>query len=64
MGSLYGVMESVESASGILGPFMGGFIRHPLLSVILMYSIVFLLITFGYDRFILKTVEIDTKKRT
>jgi len=67
LGSLYGVMESVESASGIFGPFLGGFIQYPLLSVVFMYTIVFLLVTFGYDRFIIQkdTIEIgNIKKRT
>jgi len=60
VGGLYGVLESVESVAGICGPIAGGSlalidpIGAPLAAVVGLYFVVFLLVTFGYDRLIIR----------
>jgi len=60
VGGLYGVLESVESVAGILGPIVGGSlaiiepIRAPLAAVVFLYVIVLLLVTFWYDKLIIR----------
>ena len=60
VGGLYGVLESVESVAGICGPIAGGSlalidpIGAPLAAVVGLYFVVFMLVSFGYDRLIIR----------
>ena len=60
VGGLYGVLESVESVAGICGPIAGGSlalidpIGAPLAAVVGLYFVVFMLVTLGYDRLIIR----------
>jgi len=60
VGGLYGVLESIESVAGICGPIAGGSlalidpIGAPLTAVVGLYFVVFLLVTFGYDKLIIR----------
>lgn len=67
IGGLYGVLESVESVAGMVGPIAGGIlamvhpIKAPLASVVGLYGVVFVLVSFGYDRLIIRG-RLSTKK--
>jgi MFS family permease len=58
LGGLFGVLGSVESLAGIIGPILGGSlakihpIRGPLTAVMFLYSMVFCLVLLGYERVI------------
>eukprot|EP00586_Coscinodiscus_wailesii_P021296 CAMPEP_0172502970 /NCGR_PEP_ID=MMETSP1066-20121228/164658_1 /TAXON_ID=671091 /ORGANISM="Coscinodiscus wailesii, Strain CCMP2513" /LENGTH=478 /DNA_ID=CAMNT_0013278473 /DNA_START=69 /DNA_END=1505 /DNA_ORIENTATION=+ len=59
MGSLFGTLEAVESGAGIIGPIIGGTlsliepVNAPLMAVVSLYGIVFCMVYFGYERFVL-----------
>eukprot|EP00526_Cylindrotheca_closterium_P010039 CAMPEP_0113631366 /NCGR_PEP_ID=MMETSP0017_2-20120614/16300_1 /TAXON_ID=2856 /ORGANISM="Cylindrotheca closterium" /LENGTH=408 /DNA_ID=CAMNT_0000541873 /DNA_START=227 /DNA_END=1453 /DNA_ORIENTATION=- /assembly_acc=CAM_ASM_000147 len=56
LGGLFGVLSSVESMAGIVGPMIGGALskvhpQHgPLMAVLTLYAIVFTLVYWGYER--------------
>jgi len=58
-GTLFGILESIESAAGIVGPILGGMLSlwkplvAPLTAVVMCYVVVFCLVLWGYDRFVL-----------
>jgi MFS family permease len=58
LGGLFGVLGSVESLAGIIGPILGGSlakidpIHGPLMAVVLLYGTVFTLVLWGYERII------------
>ena len=60
VGGLYGVLESVESVAGMVGPLTGGTlalihpIHAPLTAVVSLYTIVFLMVSWGYEKLILR----------
>ena len=70
VGGLYGVLESVESIAGMVGPVAGGTlalidpIGAPLVAVVGLYLVVFLLVSCAYKRLILKGQATSVKKDT
>jgi len=54
IGGLFGLLQSSESAAGMLGPFLGGMISHylgkdaPLMAVIAIYTFLFFFVSWGY----------------
>lgn len=57
LGGLFGVLGSVESLAGIIGPVAGGAlaakihkVQGPLIAVLLLYGIVFFMVYWGYER--------------
>lgn len=53
VGGLFGVMEAVESSAGLVGPALGGILYRmgpniPLVTVVGIYSVVFVAILFYY----------------
>lgn len=70
MGSLFGTLEAVESAAGIVGPVIGGTLSlygpvdAPLMAVVALYGVVFIMVYFGYERFVLNRVtHVDGVKK-
>jgi hypothetical protein len=63
---LFGVLGSVESLAGIIGPIIGGSlakihpIRGPLMSVLFLYHMDFTLIYFGYECTMMGQAKITT----
>lgn len=59
IGSLFGILASVESGAGMVGPILGGALTYvypiqaPLFSVIALYAVVYGLVAWGYERFVL-----------
>ncbi|KAG7341933.1 major facilitator superfamily transporter [Nitzschia inconspicua] len=68
LGGLFGVLGSVESLAGIIGPILGGSlarihpVRGPLMAVVLLYGTVFTLVIWGYER-IIGRAKIDSVHR-
>jgi MFS family permease len=73
LGGLFGILQSAESAAGMIGPFLGGMVSHyfgdsygisaPLMAVVGIYTCLFFFVLWGYDKFILSCVrESNTKK--
>ena len=68
VGGLYGVLESVESVAGMVGPVAGGAlalidpIGAPLVAVVGLYFVVLLLVSFGYEKLILSRHAASVKK--
>ena len=59
VGGLFGVMEAVESSAGLVGPALGGILFRvgpnvPLISVVAIYSLVFIAIFMYYRDTIVK----------
>jgi len=58
LGGLFGVLSSVESLAGIVGPMIGGALskihpQHgPLMAVLALYAIVFTQVSWGYERYV------------
>lgn len=66
IGGLYGILDAAQSAAGMVGPVLGGSLSRvgvggsdgvsaPLGTVVGLYGVVFLMVTFGYERLILGT---------
>jgi len=62
LGSLFGLLESVESAAGIVGPVLGGALSNlwvedtvtaPLYAVVGMYALVCVMVSYGYEKHVL-----------
>mmetsp|Transcript_30467 Transcript_30467/g.45119 ORF Transcript_30467/g.45119 Transcript_30467/m.45119 type:complete len:473 (-) Transcript_30467:63-1481(-) len=59
IGSLFGILAAVESASGMVGPLLGGYlsllggIHVSIGAIVVLYAIAFVLVLFGYERWIL-----------
>jgi MFS family permease len=59
IGSLFGILAAVESASGMVGPILGGSlayihpVRAPMAAVVGLYATVFMLVAWGYEKFVL-----------
>ena len=55
LGGLFGILGSVESLAGIVGPIVGGILAKwdaewaPLLAVLILYGMVFAMVYFGYE---------------
>lgn len=69
VGTLFGILESVESTAGIVGPFFGGVLSlwnpliAPLTAVVMCYLFVFCLVMWGYERHVLtRTSELKYEK--
>lgn len=68
IGSLFGLLASVESGAGMIGPALGGALAYlhpiqaPLFSVVGLYAIVYLLVAWGYEKLILKRRKDHTGK--
>jgi len=68
VGGLHGVLESVESVAGMVGPVAGGAlalidpIGAPLVAVVGLYFAVLLLVSFGYEKLILTRHAASVKK--
>ena len=57
VGGLYGIMEAVESLSGLVGPTLGGILfrihpQLPIATVVAIYLIVFIIVWVYYSRYI------------
>lgn len=58
LGGLFGVLASVESIAGIVGPVLGGAlakvhpVQGPLIAVLSLYGVVFTLVYWGYERIV------------
>jgi MFS family permease len=72
LGGLFGVLGSVESLAGIIGPILSGSlakihpIHGPLMSVMFLYGMVFTLVFFGYERIVGQakiTTSVDEKTK-
>lgn len=67
IGKLFGILQASESASGMVGPLLGGTVSHylgkdaPLLAVVGIYTFLFFFTTWSYDRFVL-SVSRDERK--
>ena len=67
VGGLFGVMEAVESASGLVGPMLGGLLFRcgpnvPLVTVVVIYAVVFVAVYLFYkDTIVLPTRRKPTK---
>lgn len=67
LGGLFGILQSAESAAGMLGPFLGGVISHyfhdyhkisaPLVAVVSIYTFLFFFVLWGYDRLVLSCAK-------
>lgn len=68
IGLLFGLIASAESGAGMIGPALGGALsyihpdRAPLFCVVGLYVAVFVLVAWGYERFILKRSKQDSGK--
>lgn len=61
VGGLYGVMESVESVTGLFGPTLGGLLFRlnpslPICGVVALYAVIFTAVYIFYDKHISNTV--------
>jgi len=69
MGSLFGILEAVESGAGIIGPILGGSLSlispvwAPLSIVFVMYAIVFAMVFVGYEKFVLSGKITEESKK-
>jgi MFS family permease len=60
IGGLFGILAAVESGAGMLGPVLGGALAYvdpiqaPLMAVVALYALVFGLVAWGYERFVLR----------
>ncbi len=66
-GGLMGVMEAVESISGLIGPTLGGLLHRsgpnvPLISVVAIYGLVFLAITWFYRKYCIESIHLKKTK--
>lgn len=62
IGGLTGLMESVESLAGLIGPTLGGVLFRlnknvPIITVVLLYTMIFIAILLYFKKFILKHKE-------
>jgi MFS family permease len=63
IGGLYGVLEAVQSGAGMVGPMLGGAlafvhpIHAPLAAVVGLYGLIFVLVTFGYEHYVLSSQQ-------
>jgi DHA1 family tetracycline resistance protein-like MFS transporter len=68
LGGLFGILQSAESAAGMIGPFLGGVVSHyfgdfddvisaPLLAIVGIYTFLFFFVLWGYDKLILACVR-------
>ena len=61
IGSLFGLLASVESGAGMIGPALGGALAYvhpvqaPLFCVVGLYIVVYILVSWGYEQLVLKT---------
>jgi hypothetical protein len=68
IGTLFGILASVESCAGVVGPFLGGSISYihpihaPLACVLGLYALVFALVSWGYERHVLSRKRQRTDK--
>lgn len=69
LGGLFGVLGSMESLAGIIGPILGGSlakihpVHGPLMAVVFLYSAVFTLVLWGYEGIIGRAkIETSPKK--
>ena len=67
LGGLFGVLESVESIAGIVGPTLGGLAASyheqlPLATVLGCYSGCFILVALFFPRHVARTAPADAKK--
>lgn len=59
IGSLFGILASVESGAGMVGPILGGALTYvypiqaPLCTVIALYATVYILVAWGYEGLVL-----------
>lgn len=59
IGSLFGILASVESGAGMVGPILGGALTYvypiqaPLCTVIFLYATVYILVAWGYEGLVL-----------
>lgn len=66
LGGLYGVLDASQSAAGMVGPLLGGYVslihpvHAPLMTVVGLYFIVFVLVGLGYDALIYKRQRDET----
>ena len=67
---MYGILDIAQSATGIVGPILGGSLSRvgvggsdgvsaPLGTVVGLYGVVLLMATFGYERLILGTDSVS-----
>eukprot|EP00980_Cylindrotheca_fusiformis_P005482 scaffold1169_cov120-Cylindrotheca_fusiformis.AAC.32 len=70
LGGLFGVLASVESLAGIIGPVLGGAFSKihpehgPMLAVLILYGFVFASVFLGYERIVGRRAAPDAKKNT
>jgi MFS family permease len=70
IGSLFGLLASVESVAGMVGPILGGSLAYihpvhaPLLCVAGLYVFVFALVSWGYEDLVLTKRKTDSEKKT
>jgi hypothetical protein len=70
IGSLFGLLASVESVAGMVGPILGGSLAYihpvhaPLLCVVGLYVSVFALVSWGYEDLVLAKRKTDSEKKT
>lgn len=68
IGGLFGLLQSSESAAGMLGPFLGGMISHylgkdaPLIAVITIYIYLLFFVLWGYERHVSSVNKGEGKK--
>lgn len=61
IGGVFGILEAMQNAAGMFGPLLGGSLAKmssdavtaPLISVLAIYFIVFMMIMFGYQTYVL-----------
>jgi hypothetical protein len=69
IGGLFGVFAACESAAGMAGPLLGGALSYihpigaPLAAVAALYTLVFIMVYFGYERLVLKNSAGFSKKK-
>ena len=69
LGGLFGVMGSVESLAGIVGPILGGFlskirpVQGPLYTVVSLYGIIFFIVYRWYEQTISRGGHLSTTAR-
>ena len=68
IGSLFGLLASAESGAGMIGPALGGALayihpdRAPLFFVVSLYVAVYLLVSWGYEKHVLKGSKASSGK--
>jgi MFS transporter, DHA1 family, tetracycline resistance protein len=69
LGGLFGILGSVESMAGIIGPVVGGFLaklpmeQAPLYAVVFLYGTVFAMVFFGYGSVVGAQTEARKEKQ-